>query len=167
MTEPTRSCGPCTECCRVIQVDDVGDGFSKPADQLCVNCTATGCGIYDTRYEVCRTFQCGWLSDRRELLRERDRPDRSGIIITAPGELCPPILFGRKVLVAHECAPGAAEMTPGSTLIDRLTRRGYVVVVAARSTDSRIVRANDPAIADKVWRWLLREASHQSSSLLG
>lgn len=170
--QPTRSCGPCVECCRVIKVDDTGDGggdgdgdgFSKPADVMCAHCTTSGCGIYDTRFKVCRTFLCGWLADTRELLRDRDRPDRSRIIITAPGELCPPTLYNRRVLVAHECDPMSSETT-GRELIDRLVRKGYIVIVAARSVDSRSVRCNDDRIAQKVWGYLVREATQSGGTV--
>ena len=53
--------------------------FDKPAGTMCQHCTGTGCGIYETRYDVCRGFLCGY----RQLpaLGDAWRPDRSGIMI--------------------------------------------------------------------------------------
>jgi hypothetical protein len=73
---PRSDCGGCTACCTVLPIEA---DFAKPAGVTCQHCTATGCGIYETRFEICRTFLCGWL-----LLPKLDdswRPDRSGILI--------------------------------------------------------------------------------------
>jgi hypothetical protein len=69
------SCGSCTVCCLALRIDE----FGKQAGVMCQHCTGTGCGIYETRYQVCRGFMCGW----RLLtgLGDAWRPDRSGILI--------------------------------------------------------------------------------------
>ncbi len=68
-------CGGCTACCTVLPITE----FAKPSGITCRHCTATGCGIYETRYAICRTFLCGWLL--LPALDETWRPDRSGILI--------------------------------------------------------------------------------------
>jgi hypothetical protein len=55
------------------------DEFAKPAGTLCQHCTGTGCGIYETRYDVCRGFLCGYRM--LPALGDVWRPDRSGIMI--------------------------------------------------------------------------------------
>jgi hypothetical protein len=80
MTSPTQpeaqnSCGTCTVCCMALNITE----FSKPAGTLCQHCTGTGCGIYETRYEVCQGYLCGWRL--LPVLGEEWRPDRSGILI--------------------------------------------------------------------------------------
>ena len=73
---PERDCGGCRVCCEhlVVQTSE----FSKPAGQMCGHACAAGCGIYETRYPVCRDWFCLW----RYLpgLAEEARPDRSGIM---------------------------------------------------------------------------------------
>ena len=53
----SNDCGDCTVCChslRVIELD-------KPAGIYCQHCVpGKGCGIYETRFDICRTFLCGW-----------------------------------------------------------------------------------------------------------
>ena len=77
MSEPelSNSCGSCTVCCKVLRIAE----FSKPAGVMCQHCTGSGCGIYETRYDVCKGYLCGWRLLPR--LGEAWRPDRSGILI--------------------------------------------------------------------------------------
>jgi hypothetical protein len=43
-------------CCKVLEIDE----FKKPAGKLCEHCVLTGgCGVYDTRPDVCRDY-CRW-----------------------------------------------------------------------------------------------------------
>jgi hypothetical protein len=73
---PGKSCGACTMCCAVLEIDY----FKKPPGPLCVHCrVGGGCGIYAERPEVCRDFECEWLT-RRNLSRQL-RPDRVGTIL--------------------------------------------------------------------------------------
>jgi hypothetical protein len=77
MSEATEnSCGNCTVCCMALRVVE----FDKPAGTLCQHCLpGKGCGIYQTRYDICRTFLCGWRMVPQ--LGEAWRPDRSGVLI--------------------------------------------------------------------------------------
>jgi hypothetical protein len=53
-----KSCGSCTECCRMMCVPEL----HKPAWVGCPNCAAgIGCRIYPDRPQSCRDFHCGWL----------------------------------------------------------------------------------------------------------
>ena len=73
---PGKSCGSCTMCCSALEIAH----FNKPAGPLCVNCRlGGGCAIYAERPEVCRDFECEWLT-RRDLSR-RLRPDLVGTIL--------------------------------------------------------------------------------------
>jgi hypothetical protein len=69
-------CGNCTVCCMALRVIEIG----KEAGIYCRHCLpGKGCGIYETRFEICRTFLCGW-----RLVPELDaawRPDKSGILM--------------------------------------------------------------------------------------
>jgi hypothetical protein len=74
--ETGNSCGDCVVCCLALRIEE----FQKPAGTLCQHCTGTGCGIYETRYDTCRGFLCGY----RQIpdLGDAWRPDRSGILLT-------------------------------------------------------------------------------------
>jgi hypothetical protein len=53
-----KSCGSCTECCRMMAVPEL----YKPAWTLCSNCAVgAGCRVYPDRPQSCRDFNCGWL----------------------------------------------------------------------------------------------------------
>jgi hypothetical protein len=71
------SCGECSVCCEALTFD-LGP-LHKPSGVKCPHCRAPhGCAVYDTRWEVCRTYHCGW---RHLGLPEEWRPDRSEILI--------------------------------------------------------------------------------------
>ena len=78
---PGRSCGSCTLCCQVLVIDD----FDKPAGKLCDNCTlGGGCKIYSSRPEVCRDFECEWLTERE--VPAILHPDRLGTLLMIDAE---------------------------------------------------------------------------------
>lgn len=71
-----KACGACTMCCSALEIEDL----KKPAGPLCGNCRAgAGCVIYSGRPQVCRDFECDWLT-RRDLPRWL-RPDLVGVIL--------------------------------------------------------------------------------------
>src|SRR5258706_13139951 len=77
---PNRDCGECTSCCKDLTVDS--PELKKAPGIPCVHCVqGKGCGIYETRPPVCRSWYCGW----RQMPQLDDiwRPDRSEILITA------------------------------------------------------------------------------------
>jgi len=70
-------CGPCQACCVALKIDT--PQLRKKASVPCPHLVQKGCGIYDTRPPVCRSFLCGW-----RLLPELDaswRPDLSGVML--------------------------------------------------------------------------------------
>ena len=69
-----RVCGGCTLCCRFYAVPELG----KRAQEGCAHCTATGCGIHQSRPPSCRNFDCFWLMDER--FPDALRPDRCGVV---------------------------------------------------------------------------------------
>jgi len=74
-----RSCGECKVCCEGwLSADIYGHpmGGGKPCHFL----GATGCSIYGSRPEVCRSFECGWLMAGSRF-PEAWRPDQVGFLI--------------------------------------------------------------------------------------
>jgi hypothetical protein len=83
---PGRTCGACTVCC-VIPAIDAPD-LQKQTSVACTNCGQKGgCGIYETRPNVCREYFCYWRYKTN--LGDAWRPDLSGIFINALDEAPP------------------------------------------------------------------------------
>jgi len=70
-----RECGECQVCCIVPTID--APDIQKDCGSSCRNSLQGGCGIYETRPEVCRIFYCGWR--RSGDFPDDWRPDQSGI----------------------------------------------------------------------------------------
>jgi len=72
---PGRECGACNICCTVkpISVDIV-----KAPGVTCQHCTAQGCAVYETRWDVCIGYLCGWKW--APFLGQDMRPDKSGLL---------------------------------------------------------------------------------------
>ncbi|MBJ18896.1 MAG: hypothetical protein GY910_26825 [bacterium] len=71
----SRSCGPCSLCCTVLRVDELGKGAGRD----CVHQRGErGCGIHDTRPPICRAYRCLWLQGG---LADDERPDATGGIV--------------------------------------------------------------------------------------
>jgi len=72
-----RSCDGCTLCCKVM---DVPVPLGKPMNVMCPHCIpGQGCGIRETRPEVCRHFHCVWLMDGN--LGEEWQPERCHMVL--------------------------------------------------------------------------------------
>jgi len=74
------SCDGCTACCKILKIREL----NKPANTWCGHCNiGVGCGIYDTRPESCRVYECVWLQSQRggKPLPLELRPDRSRVVI--------------------------------------------------------------------------------------
>ncbi len=78
---PGKSCGACTMCCSALEIAEL----KKPVGRVCENCRlGGGCSIYADRPQVCRDFECEWLT-RRDLSRNL-RPDLVGAILMEDAE---------------------------------------------------------------------------------
>jgi hypothetical protein len=75
---PSRECGSCTACCRVLPIRT--PELEKTSHVLCAKCReGIGCRIYETRPKLCREYFCGWRW--LEALPEAWRPDESGVFV--------------------------------------------------------------------------------------
>ena len=70
-----KTCGACMMCCIVLEIEEL----NKPAGPACPNCVNPGCAIYAARPQVCRDFECEWLTSRT--LPQNFRPDLIGTIL--------------------------------------------------------------------------------------
>ena len=72
---PIRQCGSCNLCCDVLEVA----GVAKPANELCKHWEmGTGCTIYDSRPQMCRSFSCAWLQGH---LGDEWFPAKAGMVV--------------------------------------------------------------------------------------
>ncbi|MEI9888934.1 MAG: hypothetical protein WDN08_21020 [Rhizomicrobium sp.] len=84
--DEAKSCGDCTVCCTALAIDT--PELRKVPGVACRHCTAQGCGIYETRFPICRSYFCGWFGLPE--LGDAWRPDRSGILIAPRRDGIPP-----------------------------------------------------------------------------
>jgi hypothetical protein len=126
-----RACGPCTACCTVYAIDDVG--VHKEAHEPCRHIRATdGCGIYTVRPPTCREFVCLWL---KGLGAESDRPDVAGYVMR---ELEHP-LGGPLVAFTEYAAGSLADGTPGAAASKEVGFQVPVLVMRRDGTSRAIV----------------------------
>lgn len=71
----TRSCGPCTACCTMLNIDEL----MKPEGQDCKSLRSSGCSRYADRPRTCKEFFCLWRFGN--ILDEDQRPDRTGVLL--------------------------------------------------------------------------------------
>lgn len=85
-----RQCGSCAMCCKVLPIETDPE-LNKPAGKWCKHWSkAGGCGIYEERHEVCRTFFCLWKM--APYLGEELKPDRSRVVLA---------MYKEQVLIAY------------------------------------------------------------------
>lgn len=141
-----RSCGGCTACCTALKI--ATPELRKKAQVDCRHLTGGGCGIYETRPEICREFLCGWrlFAD----MNDDWRPDRSGVLVVrlGPERLSPQyraIGYG----VELDVLGGEAAVTrPGfCDYVRKLLKRGVAVYLSAASP-STLVNVHLDAGAD-------------------
>jgi len=71
-----RDCGGCTVCCVFPTINK--PEIQKLSGARCRHCTSGGCGIYETRPPVCRSFYCAWRTV--DIFSDDWRPDKSGVL---------------------------------------------------------------------------------------
>jgi hypothetical protein len=133
MTDPAqplaseKSCGSCTECCRMMAVPEL----YKPAWTLCSNCAAgVGCKVYQDRPQSCRDFNCGWLM--APYMGPDLKPERSHVVFFQPD---------RHTIVAN-CDPDRPDAWRAPAVMD-------VLYQLARNFADRVVLVR---VEDRFWR---------------
>lgn len=128
-----RPCGDCSVCCTYKLVD--APGFTKPPGVMCEHCLSPGCGVYETRHEVCRTYRCAWKF--ATWLPEDMRPDRSGVVIDFQDSDLPGRELEATVLAFSD--GGDFERNPVPDVIASLIDNGVLV---------RLARSGPPGLLD-------------------
>jgi hypothetical protein len=124
--------------------------FGKESGVMCQHCTGAGCGIYETRYDTCRGFLCGWRMVSQ--LGDAWRPDRSGVLILtvevndmpeehrASGRGMQFVILGGEKAILR---PGFAEY------LSTLVKRNVAVYLSADSPKTLINKYLAPLVAVK------------------
>jgi hypothetical protein len=77
MSAPSRACGSCSLCCKVLGILEL----DKPAGEWCPHFRAgSGCSIHGEHPASCRAFRCLWLLS--PAMPEGVRPDRCKVVLT-------------------------------------------------------------------------------------
>ena len=72
-----RTCGTCTLCCKLFPVPEL----DKPAGRWCAHIAqGRGCGIHESRPQVCRAFWCQWIANAD--LGPEWKPERSKFVLS-------------------------------------------------------------------------------------
>lgn len=112
-----RACGECAACCFFPAIESL----AKPAFQLCQHSARSGCGIYSSRPQECRDYECLWLSN--DIGEPTDRPDQLGIVFDRPTLVARhPDYAGVDFICAREIHEGARHGARAAELIRRLAR---------------------------------------------
>jgi hypothetical protein len=113
--------------------------LAKPPYKPCANECATGCSIYEKRPEPCAGYYCVWLFEGRpdlakvpkQLLRDDDRPDKSGLMFEASSINRDESEFEKEAgvpfLTVRETRPGAFDSHWAKKVLQRLSKRALVI----------------------------------------
>lgn len=110
-----RKCGDCIGCCLAPTLKvEPHKPLGSRCSEVCDGRKKKGCGIYESRPQGCKDYECHWL--RNNLLGRQHRPDKVGIIFD-DGESRRPGFWNALTsyslplppLTAREVWPGAFE----------------------------------------------------------
>ncbi len=104
----SRPCGDCVACCEVLNIAE--PDMVKPAGQMCMHCTGSGCGIYDSRPQVCRSWDCVWR--RIDSMPPQTRPDQMGVVFTIDRQADPQTPFDQLYFVGRAVSDPTALQGP-------------------------------------------------------
>ena len=121
---PERPCGDCSVCCTHLTIDT--PEFAKAPGVACEHCRSPGCGIYESRYDICRTYRCGWK--HADWLPDAMRPDRSGVVIDFSETEAPGYALEARLLAYAD--PTDFGRNPVPDVISSLIEQGVLVHIA-------------------------------------
>jgi hypothetical protein len=167
-TRDDRPCGDCIACCQVLNIDE--PELVKSQGTLCPNCTGSGCAIYDTRPQVCRSWNCAWK--RIVSMPIETRPDAMGVLFTVDRHLPPRNLFENLYIIAvaqtreadlkSRAAQDAIAMFTEGALPIFVQWEGMKTLVYPEPALADAIMnpegVRDPKLAEAARRWLERYA---------
>jgi hypothetical protein len=108
-------------CCEYLSINTAD--LKKAADVLCENCINSGCRIYQTRPNVCRTWHCLWR--RVETMSPELRPDKSNALFSLKISFEPRHIFENAYIVCMALTDPSVFDTPVvSAALDMFIQEG-------------------------------------------
>jgi hypothetical protein len=170
---PGRDCGECTMCCVVPLIDT--PEIQKISGSACCRNTGKGCGIYETRPSVCRSFYCAWRIF--DIMGADWRPDKSQVFSQVEVEDIPPqfairtgislMLIGNPLKTVRERwfleFVGAGVVSGVPLFLSLPGGRGKQGARQMLNTDEMLVAAagrNGPRLGEEVEKTLKRVGAH-------
>ncbi len=161
-----RACGDCVACCQVLNINE--PDMVKPADQLCMHCTGTGCGVYASRPQVCRTWDCVWR--RIDSMPPETRPDRLGVLFTIDRQAQPQTLFDRLYFVGRAVGDPTALHKTATGDVGAMLAHGPLPIFVTWEDNRKMVYPrevlaaaildpfgpHDPALVEEGRAWMAR-----------
>jgi len=141
---PPKQCGDCRACCIHLKIDT--PEYKKAAGVICPHHTGKGCGIYETRYPVCKGFLCGFLMFD-ELGRDW-RPDLCGVMILQVPQASVPAKYrpaGHGVQFVVLDGEQAIARPALAAYVASLVKRGVAVYLTARKPHTLVNEYLDAA----------------------
>ncbi len=130
-----RACGDCVACCQVLNIAEAD--MVKPADQMCMHCTGTGCGVYDARPQVCREWDCVWR--RIDSMPPETRPDRLGVLFTIDRQAEPQTPFDRIYFVGRATGEAEALHKGPTTDVAAMLAHGPLPIFASWGQERKMI----------------------------
>jgi hypothetical protein len=143
-----RRCRQCDACCEVVAVAEI----AKPEQARCPHQGQDGkpgCAIYEERPESCRTWSCGWL---RGYGKEKDRPDKLGVIFDAVETVGGPTIQVREVWMGSFQQPRAMISINGFAKkmpVVLMFRNGTRKLIGPQSIVRKMLAAAEDGTAEK------------------
>ena len=111
-----RNCDDCTMCCKLGAIEEL----NKPDGEWCPDCIpGKGCGVYETRPQICRGFHCFFLlSD----LSEEWRPSHCKFMVST-------LMDGAVAISVDAARPDAWKKEPYFSMIRQWSKEATRVVV--------------------------------------
>ena len=154
--------------------------IEKPPYKSCAHECPTGCAIYEKRPEPCAGYFCLWLfegrpdligdskkiigqpdAEFRSILKEEERPDKSGLLFEASGINRAESNFEKATslsfLTVRETKPGAFESYWGQKVLKRLSKKSLIIRIYE---DERRV-AMGPPEKIRIFSQFLTEIRHR------
>lgn len=140
---PDRQCGDCVACCKILEISQ--PELTKAADVLCSHCKDGGCGIYENRPMVCRTWYCLWR--RIDAMPDEARPDRANVVASIDRHDPPRSPF-EKLYVVIRATKDATDFegSVASQIIDMFVRDGSLPVWLSFGGNKILVHPSKPVV---------------------
>jgi hypothetical protein len=161
-----RACGDCVVCCQVLNIDQ--PDMLKPAGQMCLHCTGTGCGVYAVRPNVCREWECAYK--RIASMPPETRPDKLGVLFTIDRQPMPLSPFDRLYFVGRAVRDAKALYTENTLNVAYMLSNGPLPIYLSAGDERELIypredlaaailhpdRPHAPALVEEGKAWMAR-----------